>query len=151
MDEAASPVSPAGELMTRPTPVLATTARYQGEQQLDFSLMPPGLSEQEKIVLNALYNNHTCEEAADRAGCDRTTIFRWRSRRPAFRAAYNLVRIERRSQTMADVHALAADALLGLRLAIDKGDDPRLNLALLKALGYLREHEYQPEPEEPAT
>lgn len=131
------------------TAVTAMPARLPGEQQLDFDSLPGNLTEQQKRVLQTLYNYRTLAEAADSAGCNRSTIFRWRAQNETFRIAYRLMRLEQRLALEADAQTLAEDALLGLRLAIAQGDDPRLNLAVLKALGRFKKEEEDPEPDLP--
>src|SRR5438552_881053 len=114
-------------------------------RELVISELPQGLSEQQIVVLRLIYQGRSTSEAATGANVHRGTISRWRREHPPFRAAYAMLQDQLRAAVFDDLRALAEDALLGVRMAVAQGDDPRLNLALLKQLGFFKPPT-EPEP-----
>src|SRR5207244_2044324 len=100
-----------GQTTPTPTAVTATPTRVAPPalNQLDFDAMPSGLTDQQKLVLQLLYNHRSLEEAADGACCNRSTIFRWRVQNETFRIAYRLMRMEQRQAGRGNVQTLGDD------------------------------------------
>ena len=93
------------------------------------------LSAVQELALVALLAGKNATEAAQAAGVDRTTLWRWQSDF-TFQAAHNRGRRELSAAMTARLSALAEKAAGTVEGAIDKGD-AKTALAVIRGLGFL--------------
>ena len=80
------------------------------------------LSPAQCIAMAALDEGATHQEAAEAAGVDRTTVSRWCSKHPAFRAELNQRKQRRAAESAKRVARLTEGALDAVESAIREGD-----------------------------
>jgi len=94
------------------------------------------LSTPQRTALTALIRGSNIKDAAQTAGVHRTTLHRWISSNPTFRAAYNAWQHECKESTKTKLLSVVQDALSTVISAIQKGNHS-LAYRLLKDLGVL--------------
>ena len=97
-----------------------------------------GLSPTQELALAALLAGKTVTAAAQQAGVDRSTVYRWLRNpyQPGFRLALERGRWELRQAVQARLLTLADKAADCLEVTLAQGDG-KAALALLKGLGLL--------------
>jgi hypothetical protein len=101
------------------------------------------LSPAQQAILGILADGHSYQEAAQRAGINRTTLYRWMTREPLFRAAYNAYQKESRDSVRHRMLKISDDAVVAVGGAVRHGDE-KLAYRLLKDLGFLSKLQDQP-------
>jgi hypothetical protein len=75
-------------------------------------------------AITALVAGATMQAAADAAGVDRTTLWRWMREDAAFIAEYNQARADQRDAVQAELRSLATDALAVVRGMLQDDEAP---------------------------
>lgn len=87
-------------------------------------------------VIECLVGGQTVAAAAESAGVNRTTVWRWQRTDFAFQAAYNRCRREAVAEINAQILSLAPRALKAVQQALETGD-ARVAILVLRGLGLL--------------
>jgi hypothetical protein len=96
-----------------------------------------GLPQTQEAALTALRSGCSFMDAAELAGVDRTTLYRWLQRDPQFRAAYNLWQRELAESAQARLLKLTAKAVEVVEKALERGNE-KVAGQLLKQMGVMR-------------
>jgi transposase-like protein len=96
-----------------------------------------GLSGAQETALAALKGGGTFAKAAEEAGVNRTTLYRWVHGDPHFRAAYNVWQREAAESARARLVKLADVAVDVVEKALRRGDE-KVALKVLRGMGALR-------------
>src|SRR5437899_2039273 len=99
--------------------------------------MSDDLSQKQQAALAELQRGATFKGAAEAAGVNRVTLYRWVKSDPSFRAAYNAWEQAACESARARLVMAADAAVSGIvnRVAVD----PRLAFSVLKELGIFRQ------------
>ena len=105
-------------------------------QPVSTSLIPQceGLSSQQRIAVAALASGQSVAACARSAGVSGATLYRWRTKDPAFIAAVNAWRGQAHDAVRDRLLAMADEAAIAVFAAIRNGD-ARMAMTLLKGLG----------------
>ncbi len=95
-----------------------------------------GRRRQQDIVIEGLVTGSSVSAAAEAAGVDRTTVYRWRRNDCAYQARLNRRRLELQDEIAVRLAACAGRAVENLRRAVDNGD-LKASVIVLKAVGAL--------------
>jgi transposase len=106
-----------------------------------------GMSTAQESALAALRAGSSFPKAAEEAGVNRTTVYRWVQRDPAFRAAYNAWQRELADSAHARLLKLSERAVEVLEEALKYGDKD-VAYKMLKHLGILRPRKAGPTNEQ---
>lgn len=79
---------------------------------------------QQESAIAALMSGSTMQAAADAAGVDRTTLWRWMRDDATFITAHNQARADQRDAIQAELRALASDALAVVRGVLQDQEAP---------------------------
>jgi transposase len=96
-----------------------------------------GLSQEQETALAALRAGSSFPKAAEQAGVNRTTVYRWVQRDPAFRAAYNAWQRELTESASATLLKLTERAVEVVAEALKEGDR-EIAFKMLRHMGVLR-------------
>jgi len=103
---------------------------------------------QQEHALECLISGQPITRAAQEAGVDRTTVWRWLKDDPAFQAAYNRARLELQAAVQARLLGLTEHAVTCVEQAIKLGD-ARTALAILRGVGLLDGEPARVGPDDP--
>lgn len=95
------------------------------------------LSPVQEAALAALLGGKTITEAAAGVGIDRATLHRWLRDDFEFQARFNAGRRELRDAMQGRLYRLAERAADVVEASLERGDDPKTALVLLRGLGLL--------------
>lgn len=93
----------------------------------------PALTTQQEAAIASLLTGATLAKAAEAAGVDRTTLWRWLKTDAAFVAEHNRARKEQRDAAQLEVRSLTSQAVSTIRDLMTNADAPpaiRLKAAL---------------------
>jgi AcrR family transcriptional regulator len=93
-----------------------------------------GLSSQQRIAVAALASGQSIAACAQSAGVSGGTLYRWRTKDPAFIAAVNAWRGQAQDAVRDRLLAMADEAAMAVFAAIRNGD-AKMGMTLLKCLG----------------
>ncbi|MDB5357619.1 MAG: Helix-turn-helix of insertion element transposase [Phycisphaerales bacterium] len=105
-------------------------------QPVSPSLIPQceGLTSQQRIAVAALASGQSVAACARSAGVSGATLYRWRTKDPAFIAAVNAWRGQAQDAVRDRLLAMADEAAMAVFAAIRNGD-AKMAMTLLKSLG----------------
>jgi hypothetical protein len=136
------PISPPADPAAAPS-ALQTAVAQPGPapQVLDARPVSPtlipqgeGLSSQQRIAVAALASGQSIVACAQSAGVSGATLYRWRTKDPAFIAAVNAWRGQAQDAVRDRLLAMADEAAMAVFAAIRNGD-AKMGMTLLKCLG----------------
>jgi hypothetical protein len=105
----------------------------QGEQR-----PKPGLTGVQLAALGAIREGSSFQDAAQTAGVNRTTVYRWIKADPDFRAAYNCWQEELRESARARLLKISEKAVSVVEKSLDFHNGEKVAVAILRDLGLLK-------------
>ena len=97
-------------------------------------IRPPGVSDKRSIAIDALVSGATQQEAAEKAGVQRTTVTEWCNHNFAFIAERNQRRLDRHEAAGEQLRETLCAALVHLGEKVREGDTGAA-MAIVKAVG----------------
>jgi hypothetical protein len=116
---------------------LQQTALAQPAEPTSLSVVMAELSPPQQAALGALAGGQTLSSAAEAAGVNRVTLWRWLKTDPAFAHAYRQWKLELRESSEAQLLRVGERAVAAVARATEAGD-AKIALAILREMGLLR-------------
>ena len=120
-----------------PSIELQQTALTHAAEPTSLSVVMAELSGPQQAALGALAGGQTLSSAAQAAGVNRVTLWRWLKTDPAFANAYRQWKLSLRESSEAQLLLLGEQAVAAVARATEAGD-AKVALAVLREMGLLR-------------